>query len=103
MIDSQRNRIGLIFGHREKRYMTVVRSRRAVRSRRVDRGWRQVNVVESRRALPKLGRHFEDDVILIQLRVDDGYFRLTECIVEGGIKRLHRQPELRGSHTVEGE
>ena len=41
----------------------------------------QVDVFQSLGTLPILRRNFEHNVILIQLRVDDGNFRLAKCAV----------------------
>ena len=57
-------------------------------------GRMKVDVFQSFRALPILGSNFQHHVILIQLRVDDGHFRLAECAVQRRVQRLRGKAEL---------
>ena len=68
MIDGQWRRAGLATGHREQRNVTAA-------------GRLQVDVFQSRRALPILWSYFQHHVILVHLRIDDGDFRLAERVV----------------------
>jgi hypothetical protein len=62
----------------------------------------EVDVFQALRALPVLGSHLEHDVVLIHLRIDERYLRLTEGVVERRVQRLHRETELCRGQSVVG-
>ena len=63
----------------------------------------EVDVVEPRRVLPVLRRHFHHHVILVELGVDDRDFGLAEGAVERAVERLRRLAQPRRGHAVVGE
>jgi hypothetical protein len=54
----------------------------------------KIDVFQSFRAFPILRGHFEHHVILIQLGVDDGHFRLSECAIQRRVQRLRGDAEF---------
>ena len=70
MVDSERGRVGFARGHGLQRNISAGTTVK-------------IDVFQSFRAFPILRCNFEHHVVLIQLRVDDGNFRLAECAVEG--------------------
>ena len=54
----------------------------------------QIDVFQPFRALPILRSDFQHHVVLIELRVDDGHFRLAEGAVQRRVQRLRGKAEL---------
>ena len=81
MVDGQWRSVDLALGHGEQRNVPPA-------------GRSKIDGVQPFRGLPILGSDFQHHVILIQLRVNDGDFRLTECIIECRIQGLDRKAEL---------
>src|SRR5580704_8569636 len=87
MVDGEWGGAGLTCAH------GLIRNAAAARCLKID-------VFQSFRALPILRSNFEHNIILIQLGIDDGYFRLTERVVQSRVQRLCGKAELGRSDAI---
>ena len=60
----------------------------------------KINIPEAIRRLRKLWSDFQHHIILVQLRIDDGHFGLSECAVNPRIKGLCGLSQFRGVHPI---
>ena len=60
----------------------------------------EIDVIESVGGLRILRIDFQHDIVLIQLSVDDGYFRLAKGAVNSLVESLRSLSKLRGSDTI---
>src|ERR1700692_1579052 len=61
-----------------------------------------INILQAFRTLPVLRSHFEHNIILVQLLVDDRNFGLTKGTIERRIQRRCGLAQPRGACAIKG-